>query len=582
MSRFAVLAACAGAALAVAAPTAWAANPVEIQGVEEDLRERIAAVLPDRDRPDSVFAAERLAEEAAERGRAFLRSEGYYAAAIEPHADAQNRAWISIELGARFRFAPFALVFDQTPPRPETQTAVRNALSPVRPETPARSADVLAAEQAGLTTLRDAGYPDAAVGQRNVVVDHATRLVTTTFHFNAGELAQLGRVRVSPEGVINDALAQRMRSWRPGDRYRPDYLRQLRRAASRTGAFASVATTLAPEADAQGRRDVILTLEPLERRTIELGVGYSTTEGAGGDIEWTRRNQWRRAETLTLAATISSLTQRARASLALPYQQGLGRITHYTLQGESSDEGPYHKDAVSASWSVDAEPRQAYALSYGVSASAEFYDDSAGVNNAYILSGFLDARRDTTNAPLDAREGHILQGRLEPGFSTGDESLFFARFIGDARYYETPDFAEEVTFAGRAHVGYVAPIGGDENDLPLSRLFYAGGGGSVRGYAYNSIYPGAPAISTTNAPGGQALVEVSAEARWRFRKRWGLVGFLDGGSAFNDQIDLLWGAGVGVRYDLGFAPVRVDFAVPLSRRSTDDAFVIYASLGQAF
>ena len=55
------------------------------------------------------------------------------------------------------------------------------------------------------------------------------------------------------------------------------------RAAARTGAFAGVTTELAPQADAQGRRDVILTLEPLERRTIEIGAGYSTTEGAGGD-----------------------------------------------------------------------------------------------------------------------------------------------------------------------------------------------------------------------------------------------------------------------------------------------------------
>src|SRR5262249_35131049 len=159
----------------------------------------------------------------------------------------------------------------------------------------------------------------------------------------------------------------------------PEHLRQLRRAAARTGAFSNVATELAPKADSQGRRDVILTLEPLERRTIELGAGYSSAEGAGADIEWTRRNHGRRAETLPLFATLSTLTQRARASLALPYQQGLGKITHYTVQAESSDEGPYHKDAASASWSVDAEPRQAYAFSYGVGVSAEFYDESAGV-----------------------------------------------------------------------------------------------------------------------------------------------------------------------------------------------------------
>jgi translocation and assembly module TamA len=582
MSRITVFAVCAGAALAAAAPAAWAENPVAVEGVDEEVREAVSAVLPDRNPPDSAFAAERLAEEAAERARAYLRSEGYYAVAVEPHADEQNRARIVIELGQRFRFSAPELVFDGTVPPEEAQTAVRNALAAVKADTPARSADVLAAEQAGLTALREAGYPDAAVGERTVLVDHATELVEPTFRFSAGTPALLGRVRASPEGVISDALAQRMRPWIPGDRYRPDYLRRLRRAAARTGAFAGVTTELAPQADAQGRRDVILTLEPLERRTIEIGAGYSTTEGAGGDFAWIRRNKWRRAETLTLSGTVSSLTQRVGASVALPYQLGLGRITHYAVQAESSDEGPFDKDAVSASWSVDAEPRQAFALSYGVSASAEFYDASAGVNNAYILSAFGDVRRDTTGAPFDAREGSILQGRLEPGLATGDATLFYTRFVGDARMYETPDFAEDVTFAGRARVGYVAPIGGDEDELPLSRLFYAGGGGSVRGYAYNSIFPGAPVESDVDVPGGRALVEVSAEARWRFRRRWGLVAFVDGGSAFNDQIDLLWGAGLGVRYDLGFAPVRLDVAVPLNRRSTDDAVAIYASIGQAF
>ena len=59
-------------------------------------------------------------------------------------------------------------------------------------------------------------------------------------------------------------------------------------------------------------------------------------------------------------------------------------------------------------------------------------------------------------------------------------------------------------------------------------------------------------------PGGQGLVEGSIEARWRSRGAWGAVAFVDGGTAFDDWSDagdLSWGVGVGVRYNLGFAPL---------------------------
>lgn len=571
------------AALAAAAP-AWADNPVEIEGVGETLTEHIATILPDREPPDSLFQAERLAEEAAGRARAYLRSEGYYEATVAAAAEEPPRARVVIELGERYLFAPPTYAFDGAAPAANARTAAERAAIQIRADAPARSGDVLAAEQAGLAALRAAGYPDAALGERRVVVDHATKRVTAALHFHAGASALLGRVRVTPEGVIRDDLAQRLAPWSPGDSYAPERLARLRRNAAATGAFANVSTELAPEADARGRRDVLLTLEPLERRTIEIGAGFSTTEGFGGDIEWSRRNAWRRAETLTLAATLAETGQSARAQLSLPNATALGRTTNYAIQATREDAGPYDRDALSVSWSVDAEPRQEFALSYGLSASAEMYSEAAGVENAFIITSFADVRRDTTDIPLDARNGHILQGRIEPSISTGDATLPFVRFIGDARIYETPHFAEDVTFAARMRVGLVSTVGGENNDLPLDRLFYAGGGGSVRGYAYNSIFP-EDQLLNVEPPGGRGLVEVSAEARWRIGAGWGLVGFIDGGSAFDEftsAADMRWGAGLGVRYDLGFAPVRLDIAVPLDRRPTDDSVAIYLSIGQAF
>ena len=43
-----------------------------------------------------------------------------------------------------------------------------------------------------------------------------------------------------------------------------------------------------------------------------------------------------------------------------------------------------------------------------------------------------------------------------------------------------------------------------------------------------------------------------------------------------------WGAGVGLRYFTGFGPIRLDVAVPVNKRDTDDEFQFYISFGQAF
>jgi translocation and assembly module TamA len=42
------------------------------------------------------------------------------------------------------------------------------------------------------------------------------------------------------------------------------------------------------------------------------------------------------------------------------------------------------------------------------------------------------------------------------------------------------------------------------------------------------------------------------------------------------------GAGLGVRYDLGFGPIRLDVGTPLNPRKGDAPIQVYISLGQSF
>ena len=135
--------------------------------------------------------------------------------------------------------------------------------------------------------------------------------------------------------------------------------------------------------------------------------------------------------------------------------------------------------------------------------------------------------------------------------------------------------------AGRLKAGAV--VGPSLAEIPPDKLFFAGGGGSVRGYGFKSIGVDDGFGTIT---GGRYLLEGSLEARAKVTENIGIVGFLDGGYVAADRFpgleDLRLGAGAGVRYYTGLGPLRLDVAVPLNKRAGDPDYAIYVGIGQSF
>ncbi|MBL8546073.1 MAG: BamA/TamA family outer membrane protein [Hyphomonadaceae bacterium] len=575
---------CAAIGLPAVTP-AWADSPITIDGADHDTRRAILDLLPDRDDPESLFDAERIAEEAAARALAWLRSEGYYGATVTPETtENPPAARLVIELGTRFTFEAPQVTYDSAPPNAVASQAADEAIATVRVRDPARAAAVLQAEGAALSALQSNGYADAAALDRRVVVDHATAQVATQFRFNAGTLARLGGVRAEPNTVLRQGFMDDLQNWRTGDVYSPQALARLRRDLTGTGAVSLASTSLAPP-DENGLRDVIVTIEAAKRNAYELGVSYSTTEGAGVQAEWTRRNLTGRADSLSVGATLAEMQQGLHASLTRPHAAGLGHAITFGASADREQLEAYSRQGIALFGSVDASTRLRTATSYGVRLSADEYDDLVGtVRDAVVLSGFGDWRHDTTQFTLDPRDGSITELRVEPSVSTGDETLGFVRATAESRIYETLGSRDRLTLAARGRVGWLEAIAGDPDDVPPDRRFYAGGGGSVRGYEYNSIYPKDRDLLGLT-PGGQGQLEGSFEARWRVNESWGAAAFVDAGTAFDnweEATDLSWGVGFGARYNLGFAPLRVDIAFPLDEDERTGDFALYISLGQAF
>ena len=132
------------------------------------------------------------------------------------------------------------------------------------------------------------------------------------------------------------------------------------------------------------------------------------------------------------------------------------------------------------------------------------------------------------NSDLDPTEGYRIDLNVTPWVYSRD--FFTVMRLTGRSYFDLGEPGRSV-LATRASFGTepAISIGG----IPPDKLFYAGGGGSVRGFVYQSA---GPRDAFNNPLGGASVVEASVELRQRIGKSWGAVAFVDAGSAYPDMI----------------------------------------------
>jgi translocation and assembly module TamA len=439
--------------------------------------------------------------------------------------------------------------------------------------------------------VQNRGYADVVAAPREVVVDHADRSVRPTFRIAAGELVRLDGIDLTAEGRTNPDWVRALAPWRSGEVYEPRDVAELERRLLDTGVYDSVTVALAPreQRTTDGLRPVVVSLADRARRTIELGAGYSTSEGVGIDGRWTRYNVLGRADTLALRGRLAELEQRLDLELALPHWRRPQRTLKLGVGAFQMNTDAYEELGAGVRADVTRRYGKTSYLTVGASVDysklEEVNQDAFGLvdrqRDLVLLTGLGALSLDRSNDPLDPRRGWRVEARAEPTLVVGDTNVPYLKGQAQGSYYLP--FGEEArtVLASRLRLGAI--VGGTLDDVPTSRRFFAGGGGSVRGYSYQGVGPRFP----DNTPsGGRSLIEGSVEVRHDLTERWGVVAFVDAGAVGEDQFpkgeDLSVGAGIGVRYNLGFGPIRADIAIPLDKREGDPSFQIYLSIGQSF
>lgn len=584
---FGALTACAG--LPGTSASAIGANarqvPVQIDGVPAGLEARAKSVLEtDAPAPRSVLEARNRASRSAGTLEAFLASEGYLAADVSPAlvSSIETRPQLDVSAGALFRVASVSMTLD-TPVGDALQARLDAETATLSPGTPARTSRIEDLDRSLVQILRDRGHAFAESDGIDVLASRKDKTVELTYALRPGLFVRLGDMVVMESARAETAAIGSLRTWTPGDAYSADKINQLRLRLRSSGLFDAIGVEVSATPGDDGLHPVNLTLSEAKRRSIGAGVTASTTDGVGADAFWERRNMTGAADTLRVQAEVATLARELTTTYTRPNIGRYGRtLTAETgIRGEETD--AYDLQGIKVGAALSQPFNQNFTLSAGASLDATRTKELRlrallEPRELYTVSFPLAATYSTVKAPLDPQSGQKAFLGVEPGLSLGDATAGYTRMLlSGSTYHRIGD--RPMVAALRGEFG--AFFGSDS--VPLDRLFFAGGGGSVRGFTYQSL---SPRDSTGALVGGRSLFDMSAELRWRRSERRGYVLFIDSGAAATgiDEVfgDLRTAVGAGLRYYPGFGPIRVDIATPLDRRDGEDPVQLYVSIGQSF
>ena len=437
-------------------------------------------------------------------------------------------------------------------------------------------------------TLKSEGRPLAELTKREVVADHDTNTVDVTIAVEAGPVAPLGDVTVKGARQVNADFIERYSRLRPGQPYSPEQLRKAGERLRTLGVFSSV-TINEPEALApDGSWPLAITVAEGKHRYFGFGASYSSIDGY-----WGHRNLFGNAESLKLEGAVRGLGEISDVSNLsdLDYSAGITFIKpgaffpsatlEASIKASTLDSEHYDAASITGKVALAYELSDIDTVSGGVSLTYDSIEDAFG-DNEYLTFGVpLGYTRDTRNNKLNPTEGYFASVSTTPSYEINGSTVF-ASVEGSASGYLGLGAEDRIVLAGKLSAGSL--FGGSGlASIPATRRFFAGGGGSVRGYAYQEI---SPYNDAGDATGGRSYATGSFEVRMQVTETIGIVPFLDVGSVSRNNVpnfsDLRMGAGVGLRYMTPFGPLRLDVAVPLQRYDDGSRYGIYAGIGQSF
>lgn len=505
--------------------------------------------------------------------------DGIEAAGIDPLAphNTVETVVLSVTPGPRFIFG-----------RADIEPLARGTQLPSAFETgnTASSDDISDAASAAVVGWRNAGRPFAQIDRQTITARHADEKLDVSIIIAPGPELSFGEVVVTGNDAVRTERILAIAGLR-GRTFDPADILRAEANLRRTGAFTSAAIIEGEVPEGSTQPMTIAVVEQTPRR-IGAGVEFSTVSGLTLSGYWLHRNLLGGAERFRVDGEIAGLSG------------GTGG-TDYTLSAAYLRPATFRQDTdlyINANIAQLDEPsffeRDARAevgiirriyddviLEYGFGYTVGEVSDALGDRTYSLIYAPLEGTIDRRNDVLDPTSGYYANLLITPflGLNGADSG---ARIFGDSRIYRSFRQDDRVTFALRGQIGSI--LGADAADVPASYLFYSGGSGTVRGQPYQSL---SVDLAGGNEIGGTSFFGAQFEVRVDITDTIVVVGFYDTGFVGADTVpfkngDWHAGAGLGLRYNTGIGPIRLDVATPTTGDDAGEQIEVYIGIGQSF
>lgn len=561
-------------------------------GLEDEFRDLSALEDGDGEAANAAIIGARAREDEALAVR-LMKSLGYYDATAvatvdQPAAAGQpTTATIAAVPGPLYKLGAIDIQADPTVPpsliADNFQLKTGEAIDAVR---------VQAAEAAVSVALPQNGYPFAEVGQRDILLDETTQIGDYTLPVSIGPRARFRNITTEGKLAFDAKHVEVLTRFDRDDLYDSRKVDDLRDALIATSLFSTVSVEPVKTGEAAAESteyvDLLVRQTAGPPRTLAGELGYSTGQGLRAEVSWTHRNLFPPEGALILSAVAGTQEQGASATFRRSNAGRRDRTFQLVASALRTDVEAFTglTGTLSATISYDSTPiwQKELTYSYGVElvgTSEDRYDfnRNARERGVYFIAAVpLFAGWDKSDNLLNPTRGYRVKLNLSPETSVRGGTRPYARaMLEGTGYYPVTD---SIVLAGRARFGTIQGI--DRNALAPSRRYYAGGGGSVRGFGYQELGPRAP---DGKPIGGRSFNEFAIEARYRFGN-FGIVPFVDAGQVYESGLpkltDMRFGFGIGGRMYTNFGPLRLDVATPINRKPGESKIALYISIGQAF
>ncbi|MFP3889306.1 MAG: outer membrane protein assembly factor BamA [Ralstonia sp.] len=462
------------------------------------------------------------------------------------------------------------------------------------------SAKLSATTKAITDLLGTYGYAFATINPQPQI-NQKDRTVALTLVVDPGRRVYVRRVNVvgnskTRDEVVRREMRQMEASWFDGEK-----LQLSQNRINRTGYFTDTNITTEDVAGTADQVDVNVNVTEKPTGSINLGVGFSSTDKVVLSAGIRQDNVFGSGTSLGLDVNTSKANRTIALTQYDPYftTDGISRSTelyyrtyqplYYTgdttykivQQGGNVKFGVPFSETDTVFFGIGYERTTIDVSSNTPLAYQNFVTKNGRItNNIPITVGWSKDQRDSALVPT---RGRYQQANLEVGIPGGDLEYYRAYYQHQYFYPVSKSF----TLAFNNEIGYGHGYG--NKDFPVFKNYYAGGIGSVRGYETSTL---GPRDANGIAIGGASKFVGNMEFIFPLPgsgvdRTVRLFTFFDYGNVFAEGQpyklgEMRYSTGFGLSWLSPIGPLKISMGFPIKRKAQDQTQRFQFQIGTAF